>query len=340
MFKRRTLFVLGAGSSSEVGFPVGTELAAIVRKKTNILFEDGFTPVGDADFSLFGQVTHTRRAELRQFQQAAWLIRDGITLTKSIDDFIDLHRTNERLVLLGKAAIVKSILEAEKNSTLYVNRDRRELLDTSRIAGTWFVKFMQMLGRGVQKENVSGIFDNLMFVVFNYDRCVEHFLTHALQTLYGIDLDIAAEIVSKLYIIHPYGTLANIPFGGNEYQNYDYARLGSQIKTYSEQISDPTVLTGLTNILTAADCVVFLGFAYHSQNMMLLKPSPVVKRVPVFGTAYKMSNADVEVVEQQILEFFAPAQAHRLNDKFIRLENELKSADLFDSYSKSLSGGD
>ena len=41
---------------------------------------------------------------------------------------------------------------------------------------TWLVKFMYMLGRGVPKENVREIFDNVSFIVFNYDRCVEFFL--------------------------------------------------------------------------------------------------------------------------------------------------------------------
>ena len=341
MFKRRTLFVIGAGASREVGFPLGTELAAIIRKKMDILYEYGGQPkANDADYELYEVVVRSKPHERQEYQRAAWLIREGITLTRSIDDFMDLHRENSRLVLLGKAAIVKSIIEAEKKSSLYVDTSRLDKLETGHLANTWFVKFMQMLDRGVRKEDVSTIFDNVSFVVFNYDRCIEHFLLHALQSVYGISRDEAYAIVQTLNIIHPYGTLSDVPFGGHPYNSYDYPLLASQIKTYTEQVSDTKILDKLSRTVASAECIVFLGFAYHSQNMMLLKPSPSSVRVPVFGTAFGMSNADVEVVEQQVLEFFGPAKAPRLKEKIIKLENGLKSFELFDWYSKSLSGGD
>jgi hypothetical protein len=342
MFKRRTLFVIGAGASQEVGFPVGSQLAATIKQKMDILLQHGRQPIDNgADYELYAAVTSKRQIERPEFQQAAWLIRDGITLTRSIDDFMDLHRENERLVLLGKAAIVKSILEAERESSLYVDpSDGREFLDMGAIANTWFVKFMQVLGRGVQKENVEHLLDNVSFVVFNYDRCIEHFLLYAIKAVYGLTRDQAYEIVRRLDIIHPYGTLPGAPFGIREHYTYDYAALASEIKTYTEQVSDPKILDNLSRVVSLAECVVFLGFAYHSQNMRLLKATSLPNRVPVFGTAYGMSKADVEVVEQQILDLFAPARAHRIKEKVVQLENGLRSFELFDWYSKSLSGGD
>lgn len=158
-----------------------------------------------------------------------------------------------------------------------------------------------------------------------------------MQSVYGINRDEAYAIVQTLSIIHPYGTLSDVPFGGHPYNSYDYPLLASQIKTYTEQVSDPKILEKMSRAVTSAECMVFLGFAYHSQNMMLLKPSPPSARVPVFGTAFGMSNADVEVVEQQVLEFFGPAKVQRTKEKVIRLENDLKSFELFDWYS---SGGD
>src|SRR5215469_11701028 len=100
MFKRRTLFVIGAGASQELGFPVGSKLAATIRDKMDVRYDHGLRPVRNgADYTFFETVTRNRRTELtelNEFQQAAWLIRDGITLTRSIDDFLDLHRANER----------------------------------------------------------------------------------------------------------------------------------------------------------------------------------------------------------------------------------------------------
>jgi hypothetical protein len=45
---------------------------------------------------------------------------------------------------------------------------------------------MQMIGRGTSRESIGKIFDSVTFIVFNYDRCLEQFLLHALQRLYAI----------------------------------------------------------------------------------------------------------------------------------------------------------
>jgi hypothetical protein len=72
-----------------------------------------------------------------QFQAAALLIRDGIVFSQSIDDFLDQHRTNNFVNRYGKAAIAKSILEAEQNCKLYFNPFKgQEMFDVSAIANT------------------------------------------------------------------------------------------------------------------------------------------------------------------------------------------------------------
>jgi hypothetical protein len=59
MFKRRTLFVLGAGASFEAGLPLGKALAGKIGKKMNVLFEGFNQPKsGDGDFQLFAQLTN------------------------------------------------------------------------------------------------------------------------------------------------------------------------------------------------------------------------------------------------------------------------------------------
>ena len=341
MFKRRTLFILGAGASAEVGFPVGAELASTIAKKMDIGFKNGLEPLGAGDFSLFGHVVNSRRNELKEFQQAAWLIRDGIALQRSIDDFLDIHRANERLLTLGKAAIVKSILEAEKKSKLYFKPNFYESrFDPLRVANTWFVRLAQVLGRGIQKDDVATkLFANVSFLIFNYDRCVEHFLKNAVERLYGVKPQDAEAIVKQLRIIHPYGTIPlEIPFGGEENCDYHYVKLAEGIKIYTEQVSEESTLIQIADEVASAQCIVFLGFAYHGQNMAMLRPAERLPPKPIFGTAFGMSAADVEVVKHQVSSFFKFTPA--LREKMVRLENGLKSADLFDSYSKSLSGGD
>jgi hypothetical protein len=119
MFKKKTVFIVGAGASAEFDLPVGNALAKRISAKMDIRFEHGFKPTGVGDLELFEQITSQRQKYANEFQNSAWLIRDGILLSRSIDDFLDLHRNDPRVKLYGKAAIVQSILEAERGSKLY-----------------------------------------------------------------------------------------------------------------------------------------------------------------------------------------------------------------------------
>jgi hypothetical protein len=338
MFNQQTVFVLGAGSSEEAGFPLGKDLAQKIGRKMDIKFEHGFKPLGDGDFELYGQIVQNRQQERQQFQQAGWLIRDGIGLAQSIDDFLDQHRTNIFANHYGKAAIIKTILETEHSSKLYFNPFDGGQFNIAKFADTWFVKFMYMLGRGIPKEDVKTIFDRVSFIVFNYDRCVEFFLLHALQQLYRISDAEAKSIISTLRIIHPYGTVPpNISFG---HTNVNCAQLISSIKTYTEQIADASIAEQVAAYLEQADHIVFLGFAYHDQNMALLRP-PIDEFSPskkIFGTAYGMSKSDVEVVGHQIDAWFTGHDARAYRASMIKLESGLKCAGLFDNYAKSLTG--
>jgi hypothetical protein len=199
---------------------------------------------------------------------------------------------------------------------------------------------MYMLGRGISKDDVSKIFDNVSFIVFNYDRCVEHFLYHGLQKLYGIGERDAAAILAELNIIHPYGQVGDyldgVAFGAT---SADYYALAQGIKTYTEQIAAGDLMAQIEAEFHRAECIVFLGFAYHSQNMRLLKPSVQLNTKNVFGTAKGMSDADTNVVVHQIAEFFKSMTGTERDAK-LKLENRLTAAGLFDEYAKSLTGGD
>jgi hypothetical protein len=332
MFDRRTLFVLGAGASAEVEMPVGTELAETIRRKCDIRFERAFHPVGDGDFELFDQLGQTHSREITEYQKAAWLIRDGIQLSSSIDDFLDLHRDNAGVNHLGKAMIVRSILEAEQKSTLYFNRASDEqTINFDKNAQTWFVKFMKILTRGQSLKDVAKIFDSVSFIVFNYDRCLEHFLVHALRGLYGIDERIAQQICGEVRIIHPYGSVGTltapgirgVPFGAS---SMNCAALASEIKTYTEQIIVTDELNAIHAELLSAQSIVFVGFAYHDQNMRLLTPNRALDVIPVYGTAYRMSDNDTAVATRQIEKLFN--QPLMPGADFVKIRNNLKGTDL------------
>ena len=127
MFKKRTLFIVGAGAGVEVGMPVGKALAENIATKLNVLYDDWGQKLVSGDEQLFSQIARRHQNEANTYQRAAWTIRDGILLINSIDDFLDTHAGNWRVQEIGKAAIVRSILEAERQSKLFVNGSSRNV---------------------------------------------------------------------------------------------------------------------------------------------------------------------------------------------------------------------
>jgi hypothetical protein len=335
MFRKKTLFIVGAGASKEPDLPLGAEPASRISSKMDIRFEHGFEPIGTGDMTLFQQITYRRGGLPNEFQNAAWLIRDGVLLSRSIDDFLDVHRNDKYAQLYGKAAIVQCILEAERGSKLYFGQTSDlQKFNPARLADTWLIKFMQVLTPGIPREDIRQIFDNVSFITFNYDRCIEFFLLNALQTVYGIREQEAQSALDELEIIHPYGVIdISVPFGTTQ---ANWVQLSNNIKTYTEQIAAGDVTRRINAQIEAAEQIVFLGFAYHEQSMMLLNPPEELSTRPIFGTAYGMSDSDVSVTGHQLDAWFGGRDVRAYRRSLIRIENKLKSAALFDHYAKSL----
>src|SRR5260221_230572 len=221
MFHRKTLFILGAGASAEIGLPLGGGLASVIASKMDVRFEMGHRPIGTGDFDLYSRICAVHHQETSEYQEAAWLIRDGIHFARSIDDFLD--------------------------------------------------------------------------------------------------------------IVHPYGVIdTSVRYGSTQ---ANHIALADGIKTYTEQISDPKIMDAISDKIEKAETIVFLGFAYHDQNMKLLEPvRKFPKRKPIYGTAFGMSDSDVGIVSNQI-EDWVPGLSVRISTpKTTRIENGLKCAELFDYY--------
>jgi hypothetical protein len=211
MFRRKTLFVVGAGASAEFGLPLGTLLARQITNKMDIRFERGLQFVGSGDQRLYEQLVQSKRVNPDQWQPAAMRIRDGLPFAQSIDDFLDQRRSDSWVNLYGKSAT-----------------------------------------------------------------------------------------------------------------------LAAQIKTYTEQVDEETILNKIRAFIGEAESVVFLEFAYHSQNMQMLRTADRSGKV-AYGTAFGMSNPDIDEVRKSIAQTLAPSAIN---------VDGVKCAGLFDNYVKSLTGGD
>lgn len=342
--------MVGAGASKEVNLPTGYELKQRIASILDIKFEDGFRQ-SSGDYSVCQALEEAIKSEdpnahdINPHLHAAWRIRDAMPQASSIDNFIDAHQGDKKLELCGKLAIVRAILEAERDCHLFFDTQRyKGALNYQSLEGTWFNLFMQLLTENCIVSRLEDRLSTIAMIIFNYDRCIEHFLYHSLQNYYGIAPDEAATLVKKIQIYHPYGTVGSLPwYGGTHTVDFgeksdpkQLFELAGQIKTFTEG-TDPNSsdITEIRNRMMESHIVLFLGFAFHRLNLDLIRPpnnshsSP--DEVSYFATAKGISKSDCEVLLLDLM------QLGRARLEKIAIRNDLTCGQLFKEYWRSLS---
>jgi hypothetical protein len=123
MFNKEIVLVVGAGASfDKYGLPLGGDLASGIARDTNFFFGHIVNrPIqGDADLFdnvIFSNFSHDRAA-LDRYTDAGHKLSAAIDSTISIDDALFQLSDYPEAVQLGKICIMRSILKAERNSTL------------------------------------------------------------------------------------------------------------------------------------------------------------------------------------------------------------------------------
>lgn len=315
MFDRPTVFVIGAGASKEVRLPVGAELTTEIASKLHITFQDGWSQAsGDrviAD-AVKWRLEREPQRDANPFYQAGRAIAAAMPQAISIDNFLHTHSDDHRLVWMGKLGIAKCILEAEEKSDLHP-RDRNPLLNFNIVQKTWFTTFFQMLTEGVTTRNLEYIFSEVAFITFNYDRCIEHYLTQALMNYFGVSQSDAEQLVGTLQIVHPYGQVGKLPWQnpigsvqfGQDIYHQDLPAIAAQIRTFTEQVEDDAQLESMRSLIAESDVLVYLGFSFGSMNMKLLTVEESAPKA-VFGTSYRLSEQNVAHIKNDVLEALGP----------------------------------
>lgn len=337
MFKSKTVFVVGAGCSKELGFPLGNELKEKIARLVNISFVNGYDlSSGDSTMAdALNRYAHSKGQDQNAYYTAGRVIARALPLAISIDNFLEAHEENEQIVTCGKFGIARAILQAEAASRLRWEPGDKPL-DFSQFADTWLVQLMRYLTENVAKGNIDGLFENVSFIIFNYDRCIETFLWHALQSYYSIGAAKVEEILSKATFHHPYGTVGRLPWQQSGFREAKYGdtqaplpEIAHGIRTFSEQIADEHRAPMLKD-LTGAHILVFLGFSFIQQNMKLLAISEKGRASKIFATALGLSESDCSLVKGQLHPYLLN------NTATIELRNNLTAAGLFSEYSKSI----
>lgn len=343
-----TVFVVGAGASKEAKLRTGLEFKGQIAQLLDMRYDDFGHELEHGDYliasALKGHVRQPdgREGNINPYLHEAWHIRDALPQAISIDHFIDAHRDNDKIALCGKLAIVRSILDDEKGSLLYYERSMGPNINFSLLEKTWYIPFFQLLTENCGINDIKERFKSITLIIFNYDRCVEHFIYKALQNYYRLTEGEVIELVKNINIYHPYGVVGTLPWVdqngamefGAEPRSTQLLELSKKIKTFTEG-TDPgsSEILEIRKHMRIADRVVFLGFAFHKLNMQLITPEQVDgtinSDIRCFATTLEISSSDKEVIEAQIKELYS-------GGIIVNMAN-LTCADFFKEYWRSLS---
>lgn len=311
MFRKKTVFVVGAGASKELGLPIGDELKQQISRKLNLLFDEFGRNLASGDRVIADAIRQKIRndgsGDPNPYYAAGRQIASGMPQAISIDNYLHTHQSDDRIRLMGKIGILRSILEAERKSPIFCKENRYERIEFGSLQETWHTTFCKMATEDVDLDSVDGIFENVGFITFNYDRCIEHYLSHALVNYFGIDQTRSEQIVSATDIIHPYGQVGHLPWQnglsridfGAELQQSSIIESSNQIRTFTERVEDEAMMSKMHQLIKDAEVIVFLGFSYGDMNMQLLRTRKNISG-RVFGTSMGMSEPNTAISKRDI----------------------------------------
>lgn len=345
MFSPNTLLVVGAGASCEVRMPSGYQLARTIASIANV-HRDNYGNESTGDQELLALVTTIYRNDYGPRLEAMRQIARGIGTAPSIDAYIDRHAHVPYVPAMGKLLIAYQLLIAENHSELAV-QNRNDELNLRRFETTWLNSLAQMLFDGVRRPDAGRIGAGLKIICFNYDRCIERYLLEAVRQGYDMTAIEAYQIVSRIKIIRPYGGLGPLPvvssggsgldavaFGQSPLDSALLPGIAQRLFTYTERVDDPALLQSIRDAVTEAEEVVFLGFAFHRQNMELLRSQEVGPSKRFLASGLGLSQPDADSVESD-----CRGLGRTPNDrphKGVVVSLGTKAADLLKTYRRSL----
>jgi hypothetical protein len=321
MFKRRTVFIIGAGCSHDYGFPQGRGLIERICETLNErrgrkleLIKTAAVTYGNYELNC-----HLHHISPRFAQ--------GIQHWPSIDQYLDHHKDNQALVDLGKIAIACEILHCEAECILSDDpvleaREHR-----------WLDEMFKLMLPGTSAQHPTAILQNVTFLTFNYDRLIELYLLRGLHEAVHLPMGEARKLIRDDLVLHAYGSVGRID-GGQPGISHNLSATFSkraiddeaiktaarQLQTFTEGSRDNELVEEMKTALSSAQQIVFLGFSYLDDNMRLMSLADGRTAAEmVFGTVYRVSSPDVAAARHSIASSFPQPLGTR--EEYIKLED-------------------
>lgn len=307
---RRNVIVVGAGASKEFNLPTGAELKSKIARISDIRFGDWGRKLESGDYKLVETLRTLVRGDassdgtINQYLEAAWRIRDNMPLAPSIDNFLDTHREDAKLVQFGKICIAKAISEAERESSLYFSEDgsAQKRFDFGAIRDTWLAQLFGILVSQRDFNSFLGALRNITFVSFNYDRCIHQFFFHAARQYFALSNDQVEEMLSVLNIHYPYGSIGGFSWQASGQTNFGSSLYNESLITVSKDLRTFTEGSGTDRVkrirkaFEEAEVVMFMGFGFLNLNVDLLFGRDEYEVQKVLATGKGLSeNSRLEV---------------------------------------------
>jgi hypothetical protein len=321
MFNLPITFVVGAGASTELGLPAGADL----QKQICQLFGSG-NPQRSIAQNFRDEISkRDAKAPIapeivaRRNEAVASAFRQGLPLSRSIDNFLHSRSDNQDIVDFGKAAIAYLILDAESRSNLMRNENgglppaatgRLASLAYTELSKTWYFSLAKLLFDGCQVNDLRQNLGRVKFLIFNYDRCLEQFLWLALQARYGLSSAEAAEIIASIEFVHPYGSLGPLPwqshdgalrYGLENFERPDVFEVSRNLRTFTEATDEP-VKAQIDDVMRSGNTLCFLGFGFLKENVQLLRTQHMQAEM-ILATSYGIHATENETVQAALRQF-------------------------------------
>jgi hypothetical protein len=292
MIKRKTVFALGAGAHAPYGFPIGNGL---VTKIIDLLPTAGRYPNTSFSQLVFDQYGTTIPPQsLVEFRDA--LTGSGHT---SIDSFLATNAARPGFAEIGKLAISYVLLPLDLQNDF----SRGSTLD-------WMSYLFSNMLNGCHRSAAEFLANNsVSFVTFNYDRTLEHFLCVRFRYTYNLSYQNAWETAQQIPLVHVYGSLGAFDPNGIDRRPRPaitptaFKEAAQSIRLmYDERGIGKDDVQKAKDLISAAECVCFLGFGFDLDNITYLTLNELCQpNKIVFATRYMIPEGDWNRTRQSML---------------------------------------
>jgi hypothetical protein len=340
---KKTIYILGAGASYDWNFSLGNELKTKISRMYEVNSTSGLFSNSALDRE-HSQLTRSNKFEEAQsLMVEASNIRNAMPLSFSIDNYLDSHSENNTLTFLGKLGIVRTILELESASKLNAKNSGAESFAIQNKC--WHTLLFQSLVENCTFEQYKERLKNISFIIFNYDRVLEHYLLIATKIYFRKTVDEASKAINLIEFIHPYGQCGKLPWQDTELQNVKFGDhqpesidrdklLLKEIYTFTDKRNIATLARDKAQqSILRSDRIVILGFAFHPMNMHWLNSlpaygSPDIGTAPyeralkrrVYASAMGIAEGDRIVIREMCWQAFSLMSVRPLSEEGDRIQ--------------------